>query len=690
MMQLKYKAETRSRKNEKIEIQIFQKAVSPFVVQDIQITELSLEWGEVDKIEPVMSSSATLTIVSKTDRQLVDLYTVEAGSVRMDVLLNNKLYWSGTLDPELYEEPYSYKEEYDVTLTFTDFAILSRKQYTLTGFVSFEQLVETCLQESGIQYDTIKKHISTKLDAALSTTVYDDTSYLSDNFYDEDGVAMTLREVLDALLQPYALQLRQKNGHVYIYDLNALSSAFSPTEIVWDSNDARLEVDKVYNNVKVSFSPYENDDLLRCEIDRKSITSTRKISIGVPGERFPGFDIEFGNDGSGCTKGTNCKFFKITSTYSGSDCEGIAHTIMTWNGSANVNQILPATATIGSLAMQPDQKVYLGKTTQESRANLRLKVQLDLLFDVRINPFEAASNPNEEGNFKRLKDWCNFAYVPVLITLRDETGRAICHWRNDEVKNSGGYDHTSRNARWVSGEGTWGAAWLCWYNFNNRKNETGLGDWQTNRKIIGYYRGDLPTTFNKLGTGEYIDLPSATGWLELKIGTGLIQWDYEQEIKDIYSRTRWVLYKNPTITLCDKWGQSVKREDVEYAAWINRNAKEELSIDTLIGTMSQPSPVAKGQILRSYDKSVVGELSRGNYRNRLEKLLIGTIYSNYASRNIVLSGTCEILHDFGTYTESNAPGSYVMLAEKQDLHACTSELKIITFNPDNYDAINYQ
>ena len=69
---------------------------------------LEIEWQEVDKLEPVASSAATLCLFAERDRQFTDLYTVEAGSIRMDVYRDGALHWSGTLDTELYEEPFAY------------------------------------------------------------------------------------------------------------------------------------------------------------------------------------------------------------------------------------------------------------------------------------------------------------------------------------------------------------------------------------------------------------------------------------------------------------------------------------------------------------------------------------------------------------------------------------------------------
>ena len=81
-------------------------------------TPVEIEWNEVDKLEPVQGACLTLSLVSKSDRQFIDLYSIEVGKVRIDVYRDGALYWSGTLDPELYEEPYSQKKDYDVRAVY--------------------------------------------------------------------------------------------------------------------------------------------------------------------------------------------------------------------------------------------------------------------------------------------------------------------------------------------------------------------------------------------------------------------------------------------------------------------------------------------------------------------------------------------------------------------------------------------
>ena len=117
---------------------------------DIAVTSdpLTIEWSETDKLDPVQSSNAKLTLYSDDDRQFADLYTVQAGSIRLDIYREDVLYWSGTLDPELYEEPFAYKTDYGVEFTFSDLSMLDRLNWQETGFMTLQQVIETALSLS--------------------------------------------------------------------------------------------------------------------------------------------------------------------------------------------------------------------------------------------------------------------------------------------------------------------------------------------------------------------------------------------------------------------------------------------------------------------------------------------------------------------------------------------------------------
>lgn len=696
-MRLRYKGGFYSAGGTLYEVEILQEGYSG-IISDIAFcaNPLEIEWPETDKLEPVQSSRATLQLYSDSDRRFVDLYTVKSGSIRMDVYREGTLYWSGTLDPELYEEPFAYLSDYGVTLTFSDMAILERQNWDKTGFMAIREIIVESLDRTGIQYGAIEEHISTRFSEYDNTNnILDGISVNSANFFDEDSEPLTLREALDETLRPFGLRLVQKGGKVVVYDLNDIYTAFQPETVKWDSDDSTLGVDKVYNNVKLTFSPYEKTTLMKGEVDLDSVGEERKVKTLVYADSASnetGFFTCLSDTGKGVEKSSKAKYFKIIPEYSGSEEAGVAWTVKTFStaGFSYNSYLNEATSAIGTHLMTVSEKPYLAYIGY-NRTNYKLKLNLSLLFDVRYNPFEQAQRANEEGNWDRLKNWCNYAYVPFILTLRDADGNAICHWQNKEVKDSNSFYR--KNCRWVAGEGAWGDAWMCWYQ-GNRKNETGLGGWQSNKQIIGYYRGGLPLLFDKMDPAEYIDMPDKAGYLELQIGAGVPCYDYDSDSNwklrdDINPRVRWVLYKDPAIKIVTKSGKDIDTEDIEHSAWLNRSAKEELKIDTILGTLKEPSPAAQGQLFLTSDKSVKNEFYRSGVTDQLERLLIGTIYSNYASRHNTLSGTAAILPEFGIYTDAYEPGKYLLLSETQHLQSDESEITMAQFDADNYEGIEF-
>lgn len=675
-------------------------------------TPLQIEWSETDKMEPVRSSAATLTVISDTDRQYVDLYQVEVGTVRMDIYRNNVLYWSGLLDTELYEEPYSSGWNYSVVLTFSDFACLERMKWSKdkSSVLSLQTMIEECLNAAGIKYSELVKYISTKRYAVSDTPVSFDEIFASQaNFYDEEGEALSYREVLEGVLRPFALSVIQKAGKVYIYDLNALSGR-QASQVAWDDEDAVLSVDNVYNNVKVTFSAYADAKVMKGTVkENDSLTSDSGGTLfRMDYERnasgalssLEGFRLHLKDDlESDMTLSGGAKFFQIRSIYSGSDETGVAMSVRAGDYSIKsddslTRQLLKAPRNCGqsydsTINTSTIIKCRKALVSADALHNYRLRINLQLLFDVRYNPFEQQSSANERDAYKNMEDWCNFGYVPIKLTVRDAAGTALWHYHNKGVLESTGYDHSS--CSWKTGEADWGDAWLCYYDFSDRKAKTGFGGWATNKPIIGYTRGGLPETWEKIEDGEYVMLPSAGGFIELEIGEGVLQFDYKREVKNIYKYVRWVMYKEPSITLCRRNYKEYEPNDIVDSAWINKAAKEEYSIDTILGTMPDRwgVPSARGALLTS-GLSVYDKFARAGKEDRLERLLIGTVYSNYASRHNVLFGTVRLLPGFGVFGDANTAGKFIVLSEVQNCLEDTSEIKMVEFGEDNYEGIEYE
>lgn len=692
-------------------------------------TPLEISWGATDKLTPVQCSSATLKIISDTDRRFIDLYTVEVGAVRMDVYRNGTLYWSGSLDTELYEEPYSTADGYDVSLTFSDFACLERLDWSGSGLITVRALVDSCLAQSGINYRSLDvSYISTVIpDGIYSKMTLQEIYVLQENFFDEDGEAMSAREVLEETLKPFALRIIQKAGKVWIYDLNGLHSK-DAVPVEWDGVDAVLSADQIYNNVKVTFSPYGDAEIMKGKVEEDP-TQTNENGIlirqnyhtnnfGYP-DALEGFRLHYDvTHESNMEISNGAKFFQINSIYSGQDETGVIASFKQGDAavaeedgeSGKVHQrlIVPrdcgriATGNVNSSTIITCPRAFLGYVSFR-RMDYKLRINLDLLFDVRYNPFEQEGDFNDnakwynglfnwsshDGPYQNMQDWCNFGYVPIKLSLVDSAGNALYHYENRGILDTDGYDHLA-NGRWVAGAASWGHAYLCYYDFDDRKSKTGFGGWKTNKQTIGYFRDALPDKWKTIDDGEYIDLPPAGGYLLLEIGSGIHQFDYQREVKDIYKFCRWVAYKNPIITLCKKNYKEAETEDIEDMAWLNRAAKEELTIDTKLGTITQSHgmPNAKGQIFKS-DGSIRDKFIRAGVTARLERLLIGTAYSQYATRHDTLSGTVKLLPSFDIYSDAATQGKFILQSENQNCIEDTSEIDMTEFSEDNYEGIEF-
>lgn len=714
MKHLRYYSEFFSRDNVPYRIEIWQENAAAYTPRRITLTgdPVEIEWSEVEKLEPVHSSSATLNIISLSDREFADLYTVEPGAIRLDILRRGTLYWSGTLDTELYEEPYSYKNRYATSVTFSDFAVLDRLDWQERGIKTIAEILDLCLQAAAFNYGPLEKHISTKLSEGYTGDLLADCALLGDNFFDEDDEPFTIREVLDGVLRPYALRLKQKNGKLYLYDINAIQG-LDPVEVQWRAADAELGVEPVYNKVTITFSPYAQATLIDGSLDADDVADHAEglfFDEMIQTNRrsgVDGFTIHYGSqskDDDPLTLKNGAYLFHIEPEYSGSKEAGIMWGYRPendWRGNYvrnpfnNDADVWPSADRCKEIVVMPRRYVLTDEMSQ-----YRLRVTLEVLFDVRYNPFESADvedktgHPNEKGNWGKLNAWVNYGYIPFQLLAYDNDGNLRYYYDNDNLRTSATY----------AGKGTWRivandpapqkmVSWLCFYNQSNRESNTGFGGWQKNKKIIGNYSGDLPSAFTVDIDGELCSLPPIPGFLEFKIFSGVWRKDNDRDnpYRDIYSIARWLLYKNPKVTITKANGKEIEEEDVEVSAWLNKQAKDDYDIDTIIGTPRRIVPSGRGYILRASDYSAIREFHRAGVTDSLERLLAGTVYSNYAQRMNTLSGTVALIPDAEVLSDiSSVDSRYMLLSEVQNLAAETSEIKMAEIAPDSYEGIEYE
>lgn len=725
----RYRGEFLSRAGVVWRVEIVQESATAYaVVGDLDFDAdeaVVIDWDVTDKEEPLQGSSLTLRVISPGDRTYAGLYTVKAGEIGVRVYRGGVLYWAGSLDPEFYEEPYESARGYTVTLTFTDFGILERLKYRLTGRRTVGEILTDAMERAGLDCLTVDGSMMSLMDEAGTSPVgLGDIAIRSGNFTDEEGERSDMKEVVEGLLQPLGWRMRQLAGRLWVYDLNGLVTKGVPEEVYWSGDSQTLGVDKVANSVEVVFSPYADGTLIDTAIDADDVLqgATEYQYFLDNHYELPGFRLSHGT-ASEATDGdaerlpveiddTRCHIMRIKSDYSGSDCAGVLYHcrvpdenghpyttplfgVYTLLGFGNVGTYNPYRD--GGASPAESQMLFRCRETELDELNtsstgndfdsLKLKIELETLFDVRYNPFETAATENEKGHWEKQEYWANYGYVPVKIELLDENNAVACHYENGNVVNSP-MDKLHTPDGWKPGEAKWGDAWLSYYDTNDRKHKTGFGGWAKNRQTICEYNKELPTRMTRLGEGEYIDLPPSAGRLRVAVGSGVYQYDDDKRAVrlDLYFFLRWVAYKDLKVTLVKASGLDVETDDVVYRGTLNPDADDEIGIKTICGTCRRPMPTARGQYLDTSGAAIT-KLTRGGVTDHPERLLIGTLCSQYAGRMTVLEGEARI--DCGgmkTYTDANQPQGtrFMVKGESQNLIMDTSDVTLVEVREDEY------
>lgn len=727
--QLRYQGEFFSVAGVLWRVEIWQDAEAPYpAVGELRFpsdSPLVFEWTETDKLEPVQGSAATLQIVSKVDRQYKDLYTVEAGSIRLDVYRNDTLYWSGTLDTEIYEEPYSFENEYEVKLTFSDFALLDRMNFSTRGTRSISSLIESLIDETKINHKGYVRHISTTCNA-VSGEMLDSVGISCENFYDEEGVPLTMREVLEEILRPFSLRIVQRSGHLFIYDLNAIQTVFKPELIRWERDDAVLGVDKVYKNVTLTFSPYPPKKLYSPTLTEKLLDEgAERYYVPKDTNKSPfvdnniGFMIDLKK-----TAGIKGEFeintfyallFRIIPVFSGSEAFGIASRVRNVHksplmmgtetpidsGGSNygarwifkVKRTLSLPETHVGFNFPSFGEVQDGKS---SLTNIMLRLKVEAMIDARCNPFEEATETNGKRQYERLLDIKEYN-VTYELKIIDTDGNVKMHYENrvydresDEV---GYFSHFKEiNGKWVDGDVGYDKPEKTSLRYYDSGYTGWRGGWQMNR--VGYLRSYIPRSSS--GDGDLIPIPPGCQGctLELTVISRFARVVDPHKIgrltNDSHETPRWVMFKIPELTLVNQYGKEIDGNDIEYKTWLNSSAKEEKKIETIVGTPRTSSNFGMGMLMDVSSRTTLWTFTRAGVTASLEKLLIGTWYSNYSKRMNMLSGTARLLDGFGTYKDVNESGTYLMVGDVQDVREDESYVKLAEIAPDNFEGIEYE
>lgn len=671
-----------------------------------------LEWTETGRYEAVCGSACTLTLISPADRTFTSLYSRKVGDVHLNLYRDGQLWWSGELDPELYEEPYAALDHYEVVLTFTDLGILDQAAYdgNASGRASLSTLLHSALAKAGHPQSITSMFDLRRPDS--TALGIDDISVDLTNFFDEDGEAMTWLEVIKSILTPLGLRITQRSGTFYVYDLPTLRAA-AAAAIYWTSTNQSLGVDKVYNNISVNFSPYGDATVIDAAMSYSEAEITawiqshyyRNTNVDNP-DAFNAFCIDvvtIKNFPYTC-HGNRSWPYKLTAYYSGQDDVGVVSCLtnptgaddrvlgtvynadhvssdapagpyVPWGDGASAAGAVPLTRAYDQILYNfetPTRYIRGGDTTR------MLRIRLDLLLDVRCNPFESASVHNEEGDYNRATERWTRCYVPVRIYIvaADGTKWYLC---NDVVRRGYSLDQATAarvtdadnlSSVWRTDQSHWGACWLSYYDFSDPNKKSGVTNgWATNRQTVGQrFAGEIPEWWSRRGDGLFVPMPPVSGTLHFEVGKGVAVSDTVGRVYDTYNwsmnptgifQARWLMYRNAEIVIVDQYGKEVECEDIVYRATVDTEAHSELSLDTTNGSVGGTMPTARA--LYYVDGAPVDTLRRGDLCDKPERLLIASVASQYDNRHARLSGEARADRGLHPYTDAAQPAGTVFI-----------------------------
>ena len=605
-----------------------------------------IEWDSKAKEEVICGSACTVKIESPSDRKYIDLYAVTPGEIGVTISRkapgaeSYSLYWMGALDAEQYEEPYERAWGYDVMLTFQDFGAWGRLRYNLEGMQNMAEVLAYAIRRVGLG-DFVHPDETTLLDYTSFVSSYhidetpgsendpEPTELIDDNtpfehegriviihnpselvpgeidmseaavtqatvetvavqsaaFYDDDGEGMTLDEVVTAMLQPLGMRIVQRNGRIWVYDINALASITVPhpipveweeppgfpKQIQWTGDSQTLGTDRVYSKVKVTFDPQADGTLLDKEAEVKgaddlSVNTREEQSQSVVWPQTYTFFSSYEKDNNDKpidptdlnfsalinTSGSGLNYirdmyFKLVGLLGGSDASGVLgffiHKHSTIGSSpGNMTGFIRGSKPQANRVLMRTERFYIPPISQRLASDKRymLRLKLDILADPRYNPFEDGESDNEGDNYDAIKNRCGLAMAPASVRLYDAKtgGNVLWHYDNRSVASR--YSTDSSKKIGLSGAlGSWskeygggvddtttaGAhCWLSWYDKSakdDRDDTQAIFGWKTNSQTIGFVEGKLRADISEISSGQYIPYPPDGGWLEITIWEGL-------------------------------------------------------------------------------------------------------------------------------------------------------------------------
>ena len=615
--------------------------------------------GLNDKLEPVRGTGADLNLFATSSMQYMDLYTSTIQEYQVRHYIDGNLNWCGYLDTELFSSDISKQKNYTVSITANDgFALLDQMTYLqsntlpFTGISSQYSILQYIISKLNLPYNNIYIGLSTTIPGvtiAASETIFNKIYVKNANFYDEDGVPMTLREVLDSTLRSLGAFIIQSNGSLYITDIQSMVSGSTFTFKKYDNSltyvgtesskltligdlstlkfagsTQTLNIVPAYNKAVVSYSPYPIKDIIDFKAEEDFYNTDGFTGITINYKPSTGYNAFWWNE----TNYMNSK---------------------TWTNTNNGKFIKMWGATTGNEDMidyyLKIDKYGTGAGYLMNSSTLSFKCKLDLPFiipskyKIKVNAKSFIRTIDTLGNeavdvtkqMVYIEYFCKvkignkqYSYSPTQLGATHLTKGWV------DLANSGYYSMVfsiaptgSTNINYVS-ENEW--IDLKWYSFK--------GDYVA-----------VPNDYMIPLTGF------SGGQLEFEIYGFRVwpSWSYIPQLAtsdSLMASVKDVRLKDITFSLVDENNNPVGDSDIEYVGIINPMYKGDGNkIDIKQGTNITGNPLERGDLV-TYDGTTyswLNQFTRGGTTDIIENLLLRTYVGNYENKNIAVTATVKQL-----------------------------------------------
>ena len=596
----------------------------------------SIEYPEVRKLDPVRGSQATMSLISESVFQFVDLHTDDMRGYLVKFYRSGSLYWVGWLDSELYGEELSAVPPYGVTFKASDFNIMERLRYLDASENKYGDIVplfshiRRCLDRLGLPFQKLYIGCTTRAEGItwLSTeTVLHRLYMMSGNFYDEDGEPMSCREVIEEVLKPFGLMMVQKDANLYIYDYNTVRNglplkrfdyatfAFEADETInfslgnlhdigFASTDSSYGFEELVNNVTITSSLYASagGDILSYGIeedsldDLKSTSDQPKFTLKAYGKCPPWKGGRFLCYEDKCSSGGTLTGAEMTYTGNGS-----ASNLWEFDGR-------------GCFLIGSDSKVYV-------------RIKVDAYINTRDDPFDLEVTEDDERTR-------GMALYGDLV-LMDNEGSPVSYYCNNP--------YTEEGWKPVSGGLVPSEKFALVFASVPLTSSRIANAWRTNGQVAHILSSGAFGISRKDQTdGTRVPVPLSSGYMVMRLRYCIVSNPTLDGI-DVFppDRVKNILIDNVSLELEDDKGEKLDTEDYEFKSYVNRKVASDFDDITLkcISANEGKVPIGKGNILRKTAGGFEFQLSytRAGQTDILERLLMCTVHSNFTTKNEKIS-----------------------------------------------------